>query len=50
VTELRTRLLTRHHILVRDCASFGMPDFIRLAARPAPDCERLVAALKEELR
>ena len=49
-TELRTRLLTRHHILVRDCASFGMPDFIRLAARPAPDCERLVAALKEELR
>jgi histidinol-phosphate aminotransferase len=49
-TELRMRLLARHHILVRDCASFDMPDFIRLAARPEPDCERLVAALKEELR
>jgi histidinol-phosphate aminotransferase len=48
-TELRIRLLARHNILVRDCASFGMPDFIRLAARPEPDCERLVAALKEEL-
>lgn len=48
-TELRRRLLSRHQILVRDCLSFGLPDFIRLAARPEPDAQRLVAALKEEL-
>jgi histidinol-phosphate/aromatic aminotransferase/cobyric acid decarboxylase-like protein len=47
-TALRRRLLVRHHILVRDCASFGLPDFVRLAARPEPDIERLVAALREE--
>lgn len=47
--ELRRRLLANHHILVRDCASFGLPTFIRLAARPEPDAQRLVAALEAEL-
>ncbi|MFH0810820.1 MAG: histidinol-phosphate transaminase [Pseudomonadota bacterium] len=47
--KLRQRLLQRHQILVRDCTSFGLADFIRLSARPEPDCERLLAALKEEL-
>lgn len=47
--ELRRRLLARHHILVRDCASFGLPDHIRLAARPPADRARLVSALAEEL-
>ena len=42
---LRRRLLGRHRILVRDCASFGLPEHIRIGARPRPDCERLVAAL-----
>jgi histidinol-phosphate/aromatic aminotransferase/cobyric acid decarboxylase-like protein len=46
---LRRRLLVRHQVLVRDCASFGLPDFLRLAARPAPERTRLVAALAEEL-
>jgi histidinol-phosphate/aromatic aminotransferase/cobyric acid decarboxylase-like protein len=46
---LRRRLLVRHQVLVRDCASFGLPDFVRLAARPAPERTRLVAALAEEL-
>jgi histidinol-phosphate/aromatic aminotransferase/cobyric acid decarboxylase-like protein len=48
--ELRHRLLARHHILVRDCASFGLPEYIRLAARPAADRARLVGALAEEIR
>jgi histidinol-phosphate aminotransferase len=45
---LRRRLLVRG-ILVRDCTSFGMPNFIRLSARPRADRERLFAALREEL-
>jgi len=46
---LRDRLLARHHLLVRDCTSFGLPDHIRLAARSAADRERLAAALRTEL-
>jgi histidinol-phosphate aminotransferase len=48
VAELRARLLARHHILIRDCASFGLPGFLRLAARPAPERARLLAALRAE--
>jgi histidinol-phosphate aminotransferase len=47
-SELRQRLLVRHHILVRDCASFGLPAYIRLASRPLADRTRLVNALAEE--
>ena len=46
---LRRRLLVRHHVMIRDCASFGLPGYVRLAARPAGDRARLVAALEEEL-
>jgi len=46
---LRHRLLARHRILVRDCASFGLPDHIRLAARSAGDREQLAAALRTDL-
>jgi histidinol-phosphate aminotransferase len=43
--ELRHQLLL-HGILVRDCASFGLPRHIRLAARPLPECERLLGAIE----
>ena len=46
---LRSALLARHRILVRDCASFGMPGYLRVAARPRADRERLLSALREEL-
>lgn len=46
---VRERLLVRHRVLVRDCASFGLPEHIRIAAHPASDRARLVAALTQEL-
>jgi histidinol-phosphate aminotransferase len=46
--QLKGRLLARHRILVRDCASFGLPGHIRLAVRPPSECERLIEALAEE--
>lgn len=48
-SSLRDRLLATHRILVRDCRSFGLPDYIRLAARPEAECERLIGALRQEL-
>jgi histidinol-phosphate aminotransferase len=38
--------LLRAGIQVRDCSSFGLPNYIRLAARPLPECERLIGALE----
>jgi len=48
--SLRNRLLAHHRILVRDCSSFGLPDYIRLAARPQAERERLAVALGQEIR
>lgn len=36
-----------HGILVRDCTSFGLPDYIRLGTRSLPECHRLIAAIEE---
>ena len=43
--------LLKHGILVRDCTSFGLPQYIRIAARTMPECRRLITtiqALKRE--
>lgn len=45
-TALRQALLTRG-ILVRDCTSFGLPKYIRLAPRSIAECQRLLLALRE---
>ncbi len=34
--------LLRRGLVVRDCASFGLPTHIRLGIRSMPDCQRLV--------
>lgn len=44
------RLLFGHQIAVRDCTSFGMPEHIRVCARPEADLERLVTAVAEVCR
>ncbi len=46
--EVRRRLLLRH-ILVRDCASFGLPQYIRVATRQRGEWQRFLSALEEVL-
>ncbi len=46
--DVRAALL-RRRIVVRDCASFGLPDYIRIAVRKDEESARLIAALKEVL-
>ncbi|MCY3504652.1 MAG: histidinol-phosphate transaminase [Chloroflexi bacterium] len=43
------RALLRRGLAVRHCASFGLPEHIRLAVRVREDCARLVGALREVL-
>ena len=42
----RDRLM-RRGLFVRDCASFGLPDCIRIGIRPLSDCRRLAKAVAE---
>jgi histidinol-phosphate/aromatic aminotransferase/cobyric acid decarboxylase-like protein len=42
---LRRRLLAEHRILVRDCASFGLPSYVRLSTRSPKECARLTGAV-----
>ena len=43
------RALLRRGLAVRDCASFGLREHIRVAVRGRGDCARLVEALREVL-
>jgi len=45
-TRFRQALLSKG-ILVRDCTSFGLPDYIRLAPRSITECQRLLTAIKD---
>jgi histidinol-phosphate aminotransferase len=38
--------LLRHGMLVRDCTSFGLPEYIRIAPRTMPECRKLIATIK----
>ena len=48
-SEIRRRLLTGHGVCVRDCASFGLPEYIRVGVRKMDDNRRLAAALEREM-
>ncbi len=41
----RTALL-KHGILVRDGTSFGLPEYVRIAPRTMPECQKLIAAIQ----
>lgn len=43
----RERLL-RRGLCVRDCASFGLPDCVRIGVRTGPECARLVEGIARE--
>ena len=45
-TIMRDKLLERA-LVVRDCTSFGLPDYIRIGVRSLDDCQRLVEAMAE---
>ena len=38
--------LLRHGILVRDCTSFGLPEYVRIAPRTMPECQKLIATVQ----
>ncbi len=42
--------LLRRGLLVRACASFGLPGYLRFAVRPAEDARRLVQSIRRDLR
>lgn len=44
----RAKLLA-HNIMVRDCASFGLPAYVRIATRTPDENAKLVAAVKHTL-
>ena len=46
--QVRQQLLARN-LLVRDCTSFGLSQFIRVATRPASEWQQLLQALQEVL-
>jgi len=39
--------LLKHGILVRDCTSFQLPEYIRIGTRTLPECQRLIAAIED---
>ena len=40
-------LLLPEGVVVRDCTSFGLPEYIRVGIRSMADCQRLAAAMSE---
>lgn len=43
------RALMGEGCCVRDCASFGLPEYVRIAVRTVPECKKLVSAIARVL-
>jgi histidinol-phosphate aminotransferase len=39
--------LLRRGIAIRDCSSFGMPQYVRIAVGTLPNCQKLVTVIRE---
>jgi histidinol-phosphate aminotransferase len=46
--SLRRKLLS-HGLMVRDCTSFGLPEYVRIAARRLEECRQLIKTLRQLL-
>jgi histidinol-phosphate aminotransferase len=44
------RSLLKRGIQVRDCTSFGLPEYIRISPRSLPECEKLIDNISKEMR
>ena len=38
--------LLKHGILVRDCTSFDLPEYVRIAPRTMPECQKLITTIE----
>jgi len=38
--------LLRYGIMVRDCTSFGLPEYVRIAPRTMPECQKLISTIE----
>ena len=47
--DLRRKLLS-HGLMVRDCTSFGLPEYVRIAARRMEECRKLIKTLCQLIR
>ena len=47
--KFRSALL-KYGILVRDCTSFGLPEYIRLAPRTMPECQKLITTIRKLIK
>ncbi|MFC1992287.1 pyridoxal phosphate-dependent aminotransferase [Chloroflexota bacterium] len=42
--------LLKHGIQVRDCASFQLPEYVRIVTRTLPECQKLIATIETLMR
>ncbi len=40
------RALLKHGLQIRDCTSFGLPQYVRISPRSLPECEKLIENIK----
>lgn len=44
------RALLRYGLMVRDCNSFGLPQYIRISPRTMPECQKLITTISKLIK